>query len=145
MTIVVSTIDLGELLPPAELNDSFVGDKDLRLVETLSTTIQKQQKVAQILGVTVRQIDIDGYDGSVESLNDIIEAINRNFVEIEEALYKEANRTERIRFDESKQITAYFSEAKKMALVVIDNDGITIEGTSHKYRYEAADESMREE
>lgn len=145
MTIVMETVDLGDLLPPAEINDSFVGGKDLRLLETLSATIEKQKLAGSILGVTVRRISVDEYDGSVESLNRIIEAINRNFIDIEEALRGIGDRVDRVRFDEAKKVTAYFSESKKMALVSIDNDGISIEGSTRRYRYNAADETMTEE
>jgi len=144
MVVIEQYYNVGDFIPPAEIDDPIVDGKDPRLLEVLQKTIALQEYIAQRLNIMLKPITIDNFDYTVDSLNKIIQQINRNFAEIEEKL-NNVSTSDILHFDEEKTESIFFSDAKKLIEVNISNNQIKIVGENNVYTFDVKSETMVKE
>ena len=144
MVVIEQYYNVGDFIPPAEIYDPIVDGKDPRLLEVLQKTIALQEYIAQRLNIMLKPITIDNFDYTVDSLNKIIQQINRNFAEIEEKL-NNVSTSDILHFDEEKTESIFFSDAKKLIEVNISNNQIKIVGENNVYTFDVKSETMVKE
>ena len=143
MFIVEKSINmLRDLIPFASLEDEITVDGDIHFVEKLLKTISLQNELVKGSNMGVQQIDPKEYDGSVESVNSIINVVNENFMKIAEGISN--GEIDFRNFNENLQVNVYFSDFDRAVKINIDNKDLVIDTGNLKYKYSADTDQLSE-
>ena len=143
MFIVEKSINiLRDLIPFASLEDEITVDGDIHFVEKLFKVISLQNELVKGSNMGVQQIDPKEYDGSVESVNSIINVINENFMKIAEGISN--GEIDFRNFNENLQVNVYFSDFDRAVKINIDNKDLVIDTGNLKYKYSADIDQLSE-
>ena len=143
MFIVEKSINmLRDLIPFASLDDEITIDGDVHFVEKLIKVITLQNELLKGSNVNVQNIDPGKYDGSVDSVNSIINTVNENFMKIVEGISN--GEIDFKNFNENLQMNVYFSDFDRALKIYIDNKDLTIDIGKLKYKYSADTDQLSE-
>lgn len=143
MFVVEKSINiLRDLIPFASLEDEITVDGDVHFVEKLFKVISLQNELVKGSNMGVQQIDPKEYDGSVESVNSIINVVNENFMKIAEGISN--GEIDFRNFNENLQVNVYFSDFDRAVKINIDNKDLVIDTGNLKYKYSADTDQLSE-
>jgi len=137
----IETILFPSRLTYSKLDDLIINGDDVEFLKKIEQTIDLQKVIAERLNV---KIITPPKPYSMFNLDEIIMAINFNFLEIEKKIndIEANNREDYINFDEFKKIDLFFNEYGKNITININSDSVSIETSSKKFKLNIEDETM---
>jgi len=123
--------------PYVGIEDEFKNGEDISFLTILKNTIELQNKIAIRLEM---KIITPPEPYTMFNLNEIISAINENFMILEEKLNKQDNAVDIVNFDSFKEYIMFFSDYNKTVELKIDNNSIDINTEQNKYKFSLENE-----
>jgi len=124
------------------LDDAFDNGEDVVFIEKLRQTLELQKKIS----IRLKMKTITPPEPyTMFNINEVIEAINMNFKEIENKINNLNGTEEIIGFDNFKEMDLFFSDYNKVVNLSINNKEVNIKSGDTTYKYDVSTDLMEKE
>ena len=140
MVFIKESINLfPNLFSYSSLDDPIENGQDIKFLNILEKTIELQENIGTRLKM---KTIVPPKPYTMFNIDEVIKAINDNFLAIEQKLNEIASNEEYVEFDNLKEITMFFNDYGKLVSISVSNDKLSINTEDSSYTLNVSDGSM---